>query len=176
TRILIEEDKSTRVPARAEPPITAVKLQGSVNIRECQRRAGEKLLRQEFPRLFRARDNKLKPAEVCKAYIADLWALQGKAPTVAALEELAIDSGFTRWLSAALAKPGRRIEAAEWALALGWIRDGLYRMDPEALAKTLNERTGLSLKGEAWYRRALRLGLVSDRRPGAPEKHALTMR
>ena len=176
TGILTEESKNAPMPTRAEPSISVEKLQGPVDIRASQRKASEKLLRLAFPRLFRARDDKRKPAEVCKAYVADLWALDGKAPAVAALEKLATNSGFTRWLSAALAKPGRKIESAEWALALGWIRDGYYAMEPDALRAALNERTGLKLSAEAWRKRAARLGLVNARKLGRPEEHIFTMR
>jgi hypothetical protein len=176
TEILTEESKKVPTPTRSEPPITVEKLQGPMDIRASQRKAGEKLLRQEFPRLFRARDNKLKPAEVCKAYIADLWALDGKPPSVAALEKFLADSGVTGWLSAALAKPGRKIESAEWALVLGWIREGYYAMEPDALCAALNERTGLKLSAEAWRKRADRLGLVNSRKLGRPEEHIFTMR
>ena len=171
-----ERDEAARTPAKLAPPVTVEKAGRPVDIRASQRKAGEELLRREFPRLFRARDNRLSAEEVRKAYIADLWALDGKAPAVAALEKLAADSGFTRWLSAALDKPGRRVEAAEWALALGWIREGYYAMAPDALRAALNERTGLNLSAEAWRKRAARLGLVSARKVGAPEKHIFALR
>jgi hypothetical protein len=174
TEILTEESKNAPTPTQAKPPITVEKPQGLVDIRASQRKAGEKLLRQQFPQLFRARDNRLKPAEVCKAFIADMTALNGVAPE--ADGKLLQDCGFVHWLSAALASPGRKVSAAEWILATSWISDGLYKMEPEDRAKTLNRRTGLQLKAEAWRKRAERVGLVTARNPGAPERHALTMR
>jgi hypothetical protein len=166
--------KGIRPPSEAEQAVIAEKPEGRINIRPAHKIACEKLLRQEYPQTCRAFDNKLKPAEVCKAFIADMTVLNGVQPG-ADINLLQSPSGVV-WIRDALNRPGRKISAAEWTLALSWIRDGLYKMAPEALAKTLNERTGLSLKGEAWYRRARRMGLVSDRRPGAPEKHALKMR
>jgi hypothetical protein len=171
---LAEEAKEDRAPTRAQPRLTAQKSQGLVDIHESQHAAGRKLLRQEFPRLCQSLEHGDSPAVVCKAYVADLTALNGVAPEVEG--NLLRDSGFIRWLSAALARPGRKIESAEWTLALGWIRDGYFAMAPDALRAALDERTGLKLSAEAWRKRADRLGLVNARKLGRPEKHIFRMR
>jgi hypothetical protein len=177
--ILDQEDKQLSAKAAAESaPLHVEKSSDKprVELRAKHRAACLKLLRREYPHLFRALETKRTKEETRKAYIADLWARDGKAPAVAALEKLAADSGFTRWLSAALAKPGRKITGAEWALALGWIREKYFAMAPDALRAALNERTGLKLSCEAWRKRADRLGLVSALKPGRPEKHIFTMK
>jgi hypothetical protein len=126
-------------------------------------------LREEYPRFFRVLDTHRNADEVRKAYIADLWALRGRAPDAEDLDALARDSGFTRWLSAALGQPGRIVPDWQWAVTLGWIRKGYFRMKPLELARALNERTGLKLSAEAWRKRIARMKLENTLKLGRPE-------
>lgn len=138
-----------------------------MDIRAEHRIACERLLRQEYPQTFYALDHNAKGEELRIALVADMWAKLKHPPQDAAgIDGLIHAPKFTDYLARAFKSPGTKNEDARWILATGWIRDGLYKMLPDELAKTLNPRTNLKLTGEAWYRRARRMGLVSDRSPG----------
>jgi hypothetical protein len=127
------------------------------------------LLRRDYPQFFRALDNRLTESETRKAFLADCIAREAPVVPVESLDALIQDTGFYRWLAAAMAKPGRKVKPNEWELALGWIRCGYFQMSDDQLEVALNERTGLNLKGASWTTKAARLGLVNDRKLGRPD-------
>ena len=137
------------------------------NIRETTRRGCEQLLRKEYPRMYRAIDDHQSVDVIRKAFIADFWALVGHSPEVQDVERFTSDPAFTRWLSAALAKPGKR-DDADWILALGWLSKGFYRMKEPELGAALNKLSGLNLQPSSWTKRASRLGLINASKKGRP--------
>lgn len=163
-----------REAARRNPPVMANKgAAESVDIRQSTRAALLTMMREQFPQTFVAMKAGHDDETTFRAYAADVWARRGSldADTLA---QLAGDKSFTHWLKLALAKPGS-VDPWKWKLACGWIQNGWHALDDDALAALLNEWTGEARTPKAWRKAAQRIGLVSSRRPGAPELHPVLL-
>ena len=156
-------------------PVLSEKKGVVIDHQKNARDVSERLLRQQYLRFFQAWDTR-QPAEVLRrAFIADRLALGIHTVPEESLDTLCNERGFQTWLSAALQKPGRKLDPenrpedrAELELKVNWFRNRYYCMSPAELEKTLNEKTGLKLKGDSWRRKAERFGLKSSRLIGHP--------
>jgi len=173
---IVAESRQLATEAEEQSPPILIDKGGDadpVDIRANAHAVGLKLLGEQYPQTFEALRLKQDNETLFRAYSADLWALHG-TPDAGAFNQLAGDQKFTAWLNSALNNPGE-VARWKWQLALGWILEGLHALDDKQLAAAMNSKTGEALKPSGWRKRATRLGLVSSRSPGAPEKHPVSL-
>ncbi len=171
--------------ARRKDPARFPYEQPTIDHYENQRAVVFKLLRDEWPRLSKARDklhaSKTAPErlkfrrEVWLAYLADYRALFGKSPDVRSedAEQLWKDETYLALMNEAMNAPGSRVDKRDWELANGWIARSYYRMNEAELANAFAEifpDLKHKPRGNTLAKRASRIGLHSALKRGRPGK------